>query len=74
LKQTFATGTTEWNQIIGIGTAIILGVQYIYYITKTNAGVGKIHRSTKDLATWNTSYKTYNVAIGVITRAICIYT
>ena len=74
LKQTLATGTTEWNQIIGIGTAIISGVQYIYYVTKTNAGAGKIHRSNINLTTWNVSHKSFTVATGIATRAICIYT
>lgn len=74
LKQTLATASTEHNQVIGIGTATISGIQYIYYVTKTLSGAGKIHRSTTDLATWNISHKSFTVATGVATRAICIYT
>lgn len=62
LKQTINTGTTEWNQIIGIWVLTVSSVQYIYYVTKTSSWAGKIHRSTTDLATWNISYKAYTVA------------
>lgn len=72
LKQTISTGTTEWNQIIGIWLMTVSGTQYIYYVTKTSAGSGKIHRSTTDLATWNISYKSYTVPTSTLTRAFCI--
>lgn len=72
LKQTINTGTTEWNQIIWIGTLTVSSVQYVYYVTKTSSGAGKIHRSTTDLATWNISYKSFTVPTATLTSAFCI--
>lgn len=65
LKTTFSTGTSAHDEIKWIGVnENLLWTQYVYYITKTSFGNGKIHRSTTDLATFNVSYREFTVASG----------
>jgi hypothetical protein len=72
LMTTFATGTAPHDIIIGIGVLTIATVQYVYYITRTSFGNGKIHRSTTNLGTFDVSYKSYTTSFGIPNRAFVI--
>lgn len=65
LKQTINTGTSAHNRILCFGVnEDLAGTQYVYYVTLTSSGTGKIHRSTTDLNTWNISYRTFTTSAG----------
>lgn len=59
LMHTLATGTGAHNVVRGIGTNIVSGVVYLYFISDTSFGSGKIHRTTADLVTLNVSHLSY---------------
>lgn len=62
LMTTFATGTSPHNIVIGIGVLTIATVQYVYFMTRTSFGAGKIHRSDTSLTTFNVSYRSFTTA------------
>lgn len=64
LMTTFATGTTAHNIVIGIGVMTIATVQYVYFMTRTFFGAGKIHRSDTSLTTFNVSYRSFTTSSG----------
>jgi hypothetical protein len=43
---------------------IVSGTQYLYYISDTAFGTGQIHRSTTDLATFNTNHRSFTTSAG----------
>jgi len=59
LMHTLATGTGAHNIVRGIGTNIVSGVVYLYFISDTSSGSGKIHRTTANLVTLNVSHLSY---------------
>ena len=79
LKHTFNTGTSAYDEVIGIWVNEVLWVQYVYYITKNSFGNWKIHRSTTDLVTWIDNHKDYQVSstnpdfIWIINNAWLLY-
>lgn len=72
LMTTFATGTTSHDIVIGIGVLTIATVQYVYFMTRTSFGSGRIHRSDTSLTTFNVSYKTYTTSFGIADKAFVI--
>ena len=64
LKTTFAIWTTAWNRIMAMWVMVVSGTTYFYYCTQTSYWEGKIHRSTTNLWTWNTSYRSFTTANG----------
>jgi hypothetical protein len=72
LMTTFATGTTSHDIVIGIGVLTVATVQYVYFMTRTSFGAGKIHRSDSTLTTFNVSYKSFTTSFGTSQKAFVI--
>lgn len=63
LKETINTGTNAHNRVIGIWVnEASTWIQYVYYITETSLGQGRIHRSTTDLATFDIEYRQFETS------------
>lgn len=67
LKFTINTWTSAWNRVLWVGyISDVSWTSYLYFISDTSIGTGKIHRVPTTIASHTASYLTYTTEWSVI--------